>query len=88
MKLFVEAKLENIFKPKEFKDKESGEVKSQKWQLEFFERIEGDEGTQTVVHKISIPDEKLKQYQDKVGANVKVEVKAWKSGNKSGYFGV
>ena len=88
MKIFVEAKLENIYKPKEFKDKESGEVKPSKWQLEFFERVEGEQGTQTILHKISIPDEKVKQYQDKVGAVVKVEVKAWNSGTKSGYFGV
>ena len=88
MKLFIEAKLENVYKPKEFKDKDTGEVKPQKWQLEFFEKVEGEQGTQTVLHKISIPDEKLKQYQDKVGASVKVEVKPWSSGNKSGFYGV
>ena len=88
MKLFVEGKLENLFKPKDFKDATSGEIKKQKWQLEFFERVEGEEGTQTVIHKISIPDEKLELYQKQVGNSVKVEVKSWQTKTKSGFYGV
>ena len=88
MKLLIEAKLENVFKPKEFKDKDSGEIKSQKWQLEFLEKVEGEEGTQTVIHKVSVPDEKINLFKDKVGKIVTVEVKSWRTGNKSGYYGV
>ena len=88
MELIIKGKLENIFKAKDFLNKSTGETSVGKWQLQFMERIEGDEGAQLVVHKVSIPEEKQKLYKDKVGDLINLPVKAMISKNSVIYYGI
>jgi hypothetical protein len=87
MQLYIEAKLANVFKPKE-RTNEKGETLPQKWQLQFIETIETEEGNQMILHKVSIPDEKLKQYEDKIGEIVRVLVKPYGLKPQSGFYGI
>lgn len=88
MELLIKAKLENVFKAKNFTDSKSGEVTEGKWQLNFIELVEGEEGSQMVMHKVSIPEEKVQQYKDKIGNIISVPVKAFVNKGKLGFYGV
>jgi len=88
MQIVISGKLENVYKSKDFTDKDSGEVTKGKYQLQFMERVESEEGAQLVVHKISIPQDKAKQYQGKVGENVQVPVKSFAQKGNVIYYGV
>jgi hypothetical protein len=89
MELLLKAKLENIFKAKDFINKSSGEIESKgKWKVEFMERIESEDGFQTVIHNVSIPDDKIDQYRKKVGEEVTIPVKSFVNGRKVGYYGI
>lgn len=88
MELSIKAKLENVFKAKNFTDSKSGEVTEGKWQLNFIELVEGEEGSQMVMHKVSIPEEKAQQYKDKIGNTISVPVKAFVNKGKLGFYGV
>lgn len=88
MELILSAKLENLFKAKDYKDKTTGEVKSGKWQGQFFEETDTEEGKQLTIHKISIPAEKVHFYKGKVGEVVEVPVKAYAYQGKVGFYGV
>ena len=88
MELIIKAKLENVFKARDFKNK-NGEIESKgKWQLQFMEKVEGDEGYQINIHKVSIPDDKVVQYKSKIGSVVEVPVKSMALKNKVIYYGV
>ena len=88
MELLIKAKLENVFKAKDFINKD-GEIESKgKWQLQFMEKVEGDEGFQINIHKVSIPDDKVAQYKSKIGAVVEVPVKSMALKNKVIYYGI
>jgi len=88
MELLIKAKLENVFKAKDFINK-NGETESKgKWQLQFMEKVEGDEGFQINIHKVSIPEDKLSEYQNKIGSVVQVPVKSMALKNKVIYYGV
>ena len=89
MELILKAKLENMFKAKDFINKSTGQVESKgKWQLQFMERVEGEEGFQMNIHKVSIPDDKVAFYRDEIGSVVEVPVKAMALKNKVIYYGV
>jgi len=88
MELLIKAKLENVFKAKDFVNKD-GEIETKgKWQLQFMEKVEGDEGFQINIHKVSIPEDKLSEYQNKIGSVVQVPVKSMALKNKVIYYGV
>lgn len=88
MELVLKGKLENVFKAKDFINK-NGELESRgKWQLQFVERVEGDDGFQIVVHKVSVPDDRVSLYKDNVGSDIEVPVKAFSSNNKVLYYGI
>jgi len=88
MELFIKARLENVFKAKDFVNK-NGEIESKgKWQLQFLEKVEGDEGFQINIHKVSIPDDKVVQYKNKIGTVVEVPVKSMALKNKVIYYGI
>ncbi len=89
MELTLKAKLENVFKAKDFINKSSGEIESKgKWQLQFMELVQSEEGSQMVMHKISIPDDKVKQYEDKIGNIISLPVKTFVNKNQVGFYGV
>ena len=88
MELILRGILENVFKAKDFINK-NGEVESKgKWQLQFIEKVESEDGFQIVVHKISVPDDKVSYYRDSIGSSIEVPVKAFSSNNKVLYYGV
>lgn len=88
MELVIRAKLHNIFKAKDFKNKD-GQIESKgKWQLQFIDEIEGDEGMQIVVHKVSIPDDKVDVFKSQVGELVEVPVKAFSNKGKVVFYGI
>lgn len=88
MELVLKGKLENVFKAKDFINK-NGELESRgKWQLQFVERVEGDDGFQIVVHKVSVPDDRVSLYKDNIGSDIEVPVKAFSSNNKVLYYGI
>ena len=88
MELIIKAKLENVFKAKDFKSKDGESDSKGKWQLQFIEKVEGDEGFQINMHKVSIPDDKVVQYKSKIGSVIEVSVKSMSFNNKVLYYGV
>lgn len=88
MELIIKAKLENVFKAKDFKSKDGESDSKGKWQLQFMEKVEGDEGFQINMHKVSIPDDKVNQYKTKIGSVIEVSVKSMSFNNKVLYYGV
>ena len=88
MKLIIKAKLENVFKAKDFISKDGGKNTIGKWQLQFMERVEGDEGFQINIHKVSIPEDKVEQYRNEIGNIVEVIVKSMALKNKVIYYGI
>jgi hypothetical protein len=88
--LIYKGRLANIFKRGDFQDKTTGEVKLGKYQLEFIsqkELIKG-EGVETVLERISIPNELYPQYVDKIGKEVEVKVDSLVHGKKVIYYGI
>jgi len=80
MKLEMKFKLHNVFKPKaSTKADKDGVIKPAKWQLQYLNEIEGEDGVQLNIGKVSLPleisDEQLKKYQDSIGKEVVVPVK-------------
>jgi len=88
MELIIKAKLENVFKAKDFKSKDGATDSKGKWQLQFMEKVEGDEGYQINIHKVSIPDDKVSQYKSKIGSVIEVPVKSMAFNKKVIYYGV
>jgi hypothetical protein len=52
------------------------------------EELETEQGVQLVIHKVNVPDEKIKEYKDKVGDLISVPVKVWFMNGKIGFTGV
>lgn len=89
MELILKVKVENVFLAKDFINKENGQVETKgKWQLNFIELVESEQGNQMVMHKMSIPDEKVTQYKDNIGKVVSIPVKTFVNKNKVGFYGV
>jgi hypothetical protein len=79
-----------VFKRADYQDKKTGEVKPAKFQLEFMEQremLEG-QGKETVLRKISIPDELFPNFKDKIGQVVDVNVESMASGGNVILYGV
>jgi len=90
MKLHVTGQVVNIFKRRDFKDKETGEVKEGKHVVQFMvERDLGDGlGTQLVLEDISIPPSLYDKLKAKKGHTVTFPVGAIASGNRVILYGV
>ena len=89
MDLILKAKLENIYKAKDFINKDTGSIESKgKWQLQFMEKVASEDGFQMVIHKVSVPDDKVEKYQGKIGSVIDISVKAFSSKGKVIYYGV
>jgi len=90
MELILRAKLENVFKARDFVNKNNGEVESKgKWQLQFMEKVESvEDGFQIVVHKVSVPEEKVSEYKNKIGSVITLPVKVACLKGKVYFYGV
>lgn len=88
MELNLSGRLENIFKAKDYTNRKTGEIKFGKWQAQFHEEVDMEEGKQLVIHKVSIPDDKVKLYTGKIGEIVSVPVKVYVYNNSIGYYGI
>lgn len=88
MELFAKIKVENIFKAKDFIDGKSGEVTPGKWKIQSFDEIQSEEGTQMKLIDISIPDELVERYKDKVGQVVQIPVGTFINNKKVGFYGL
>lgn len=89
MELYLKGRLQNVFRTKDFKDKTTGLISAKgKYQLQFMEELEGAEGVQLVIHKVSIPDIVANNYLDKVGQDVEIKVKSIVNGGKVTFYGV
>ncbi len=89
MELYLKGRLENVFRTKDFKDKTTGQIATKgKYQLQFIEEVEGAEGVQLVIHKVSIPDSLAMTYLDKRGQDVEIKVKPLVNGGKVSFYGV
>jgi hypothetical protein len=88
MELLLKAKIENLFKAKDFKDKDSGEITPGKWKLQTFDNIETENGTQMKLVDISIPDGEVSKYQEKIGQTVTIPVGTYISKGRVGYYGL
>lgn len=88
MELIAKIKVENIFKAKDFVDKESGAVTVGKWKIQTFENIETEQGTQLKLFDISITDETAKTLKNKIGETVSIPVGTYINNNRVGYYGI
>jgi len=88
MELTINGKLENVFQSKEYTNSKTGVVTPSKWSLQFMEELETEQGVQLVIHKVNVPNEKIKEYKDKVGDLISVPVKVWAINGKVGFTGV
>jgi lysyl-tRNA synthetase class II len=88
MELTLNGKLENVYQSKEYTNTKTGVVTPSKWSLQFMEELETEQGVQLVIHKVNVPNEKIKEYKDKVGDLISVPVKVWVMNGKVGFTGV
>jgi len=90
MEIQIKAKLNNIFKRGDFVNKDTGETKEGKYQLEFMSQKEVIKGAgyETVIERVSIPDELYPKYKDMIGKEVVVPVGAMANNKKVIFYGV
>ena len=90
MKIQIVGKLNNIFKRGDFTNKDTGETKQGKYQLEFISQKEIIKGAgfETVVDKISIPDELYPEYKDKIGKDIVLNVGTIVNKNRVIFYGL
>ncbi len=88
MKLQIELKIENLFKAKDFTNKDNGEVTVAKWKIQTFDNIETESGTKMQLVDISINDETYMRLKDSVGKVVTIPVKTFINKGRVGYYGI
>ena len=88
MQLLAKVKIENIYKSKDYADKETGAVTPGKWKIQTFEEIKSEEGIQMKLIDISIPDSLAKELQTKKGQEVTIPVGVYSTGKKVGFYGL
>lgn len=74
MKIIIEGMLMSIYRNNDFKDKESGEVTQGKQKLQIL--VENTLENGSIKHEmqdISIPDNRVKEYEAQVGKKVQVK---------------
>jgi hypothetical protein len=75
--LTIKAKLLGIYRSNDYKNKETGEVQTGKTKLQLLTIKDMQDGSKKQeLLDISIPDEKVLKYKDKVGQDVSVDVGA------------
>jgi len=90
MEIQVKGKLNNIFKRGDYTNKDTGLTKEGKYQLEFMSQREVIKGAgfETVIERVSIPDELYPSYKDKIGKDVVVNVGAMAQNKRVIFYGV
>jgi hypothetical protein len=75
MKIIVEGNLLSLYKAPDFRDKDSGEVKSEgKYKLQLLVETQLSNGdTKQEMQDISIPDDKVPEYKAQIGKKVQVK---------------
>jgi hypothetical protein len=90
MEIQIKAKLNNIFKRGDFTNKDTGEIKVGKYQLEFISQKEVIKGAgfETVIERISIPDELYPKYKEMIGKDIIVTVGAMAQNKRVIFYGI
>ena len=90
MEIQVKAKLNNIFKRGDFTNKDTGETKEGKYQLEFISQKEVIKGAgfETVIERISIPDNLYPKYKDMIGKEILLNVGAMAQNKRVIFYGI
>jgi len=88
MELLARVKIENLFKAKDFTDKNTGIVTAGKWKVQTFDNIELDGQIQMKLVDISIPDELAEKLKNKAGETVSIPVGTFVSNNRVGFYGL
>ncbi len=90
MEIQIKAKLNNIFKRGDFTNKDTGEIKVGKYQLEFMSQKEVIKGAgfETVIERISIPDELYPKYKNMIDKEITVTVGAMAQNKKVIFYGI
>lgn len=90
MEIQVKAKLNNIFKRGDFTNKDTGETKEGKYQLEFISQKEVIKGAgfETVIERISIPDTLYPKYKDMIGKEILLNVGAMAQNKRVIFYGI
>jgi hypothetical protein len=88
MELLAKMKVDNIYKSKDYLDKQSGETTPGKWKIQTFDKVETEEGEQMKLLDISIPESLAKSLKSKVGETVTIPVAPYISNGRVGYYGL
>ena len=88
MILQLELKVENIFKAKDFLNKDTGESTKSKWKIQTFDNVETENGEKMQLVDISIPDEKYYELKDSIGETVTIPVRTFVNKGRVGYYGI
>jgi len=90
MEIQVKAKLNNIFKRGDFTNKDTGETKEGKYQLEFISQKEVIKGAgfETVIERISIPDTLYPKYKDMIGKEILLNVGVMAQNKRVIFYGI
>ncbi|MDO9303851.1 MAG: hypothetical protein Q7T77_00845 [Sulfuricurvum sp.] len=86
MKIIIEGMLLSIYKSNDFKDKETGEVSHGKHKLQMVLESELQNGSvKNEMLDISIPDNRVKEFETQVGKKVQVKCDIMSKGQISFY---
>ena len=88
MELLAKLKIDNLYKAKDFTDKDSGVVTKGKWKIQTFDMSEMVEGEQMRLLDVSIPDGTAHLLKDKMGTVVTIPVGTYVSNGRVGYYGL
>lgn len=86
MKIIIEGMLLSIYKSNDFKDKETGEVSHGKHKLQMLVESELLNGSvKNEMQDISIPDNRVKEFETQIGKKVQVKCDIMSKGQISFY---
>lgn len=88
MNVIVQGQLINIFKTADFTNKETGEVKGGKVKLQLMcQSILNNNERKNELFDITVPNEKISDYENKIGEQVDVKCSFFTSGTIT-FFGI
>lgn len=89
MELILKAKIENVFKSKDYTDKKTGVVTDGKWKIQTFNNVEQEDGSNQIkLVDISIPEPQAQKYKDSVGEVIELKVSTYVHAGKVGFYGI
>ncbi len=88
MNVIVQGQLINIFKTADFINKETGEVKEGKVKLQLMcQSILNNNERKNELFDITVPNEKISEFENKIGEQVDVKCSFFTNGNIT-FFGI